>query len=212
MDRKSALLALLGCCLFFSRAPVARGDDDVPDAANPYSIIAERNVFHLNPPPPPAPPPEPTKADLPIIKITGIVRIGNQVRALFVEESKDKKETPTYYNLAAGERQGILEVVKIDPEGQKVDVINSGKAATLTVKEDSLAKSEGSAPPGAVTGTNPAAGPRQFPQFPSFNNRRTPPPSFPGASVPGSAAPASPFPVPMRTRRTTYGGAPGLPQ
>src|SRR5581483_2407294 len=173
MDRKTALVALLGCCLFLSGARWARADD-VNDAANPYSIIPERNVFHLNPPPPPPPPPETTKADLPIIKITGIVRIGDQLRALFVQESKDKKDTtPTYYNLAAGERQGILEVVKIDPVGQKVDVINSGKSTTLTVKDDSLAKSEGSPAAGAVNGTNPATGPRQFPQFPSFNTRRT---------------------------------------
>ena len=208
MDRKWLTFAAGGSFLLLL-AGGAWAHQDATDASNPYSIIAERNVFHLNPPPPPAPPPDTTKADLPVIKITGIVRIGDQTRALFVSEPKDKKDNPTYFNLAEGERQGILEVVKIDPVGQKVEVINSGARATLTIKDDSLAKSEGSPPEGAAgPGERRLPGERHLPAFPGSAGR-FPRPGFPGQNIPGVPSPASPLSIPMRSvRRGSYGQLP----
>ncbi|HWD17994.1 MAG TPA: hypothetical protein VHB20_01845 [Verrucomicrobiae bacterium] len=218
------LQRLLACCLVLgATAPVWAAEE--PDA-NPYAVISERNVFHLNPPPPPAPPPEAPKADLPVIKITGIVKIANRIRALFVSQPKNGKETPTYFNLGEGERDGILQVVKIYPDDQKVDVINSGTPATLTVKEDSLAKNEGPAPaaapgaPGTPGGPGAPGGPRApgFPNMPPLPGgvRRTPVPSFPGMSPPAPEAPAgggTPFAFPTRTpRRIPLGPNGAAPQ
>lgn len=199
MDRKWPILGVLGCCLFLAAGNAAQGQDE----ANPYAIISERNVFHLNPPPPPAPPPEAPKADLPVIKITGIVKIGDQLRALFVSEPKDKKDTPTFYNLAEGEKQGILEVVKIDQMGEKVDVINSGTKATLTMKEDKLAVNQAPTEGGPQAGAGNPRELRHFPQFPTPGSHHFPAPAFPSARAPFPGG-NTPFPVPMRSRRTSY--------
>jgi len=205
MDFKWRKAMALGCCCALVAGRPAKAED-----SNPYSVIAERNVFHLNPPPPPPAPEEAPKADLPVIKITGIVKIGGKIRALFVTQPKNAKDAPTYFNLAEGERDGILEVVKIDVDDQKVDVVNSGKLATLTVKDDSLAISEGTAPAGAGPAAPGANAPPPFPGMPGgmAGARRVPPPAFPGMvgnQNPAGANPGTPYAFPMRTRRTTPG-------
>src|ERR1035441_2153142 len=83
-------------------APVT-AKENADDASNPYSVIVERNIFHLNPPPPP-PEPEKPKIELPVVKITGFVNIGNKSKVLFVSEPKDKKDGAIYYSLAEGEK------------------------------------------------------------------------------------------------------------
>ena len=134
---------MAGCAiLVITSCGVCAEDNDV----NPYAIISSRNVFRLNAVPLPSPEPEVSKADAPAIKITGIIRIGDVARALFVIQPKDSKTSPTYFDLAAGERDGILEVVQINPEARKVDIINSGMPMTLTVKDDSLALNDTGAP------------------------------------------------------------------
>jgi hypothetical protein len=170
------LLLLAGTALCAAVPPAAKpapepAKDAPADSSNPYSIIVEANVFHLNPPPPP-PPPEQPKLDLPEIKITGFVNIGNQSKVLFRSQPKDKKEGPFYYSLTEGENGASgshkLELVKIHPSQDGVDVINDGVAATLTVKDDTL---------GAVAGATPPAAP---------GARREGPPGFtPGNAVPG---------------------------
>ena len=125
------------------------GKENADDTANPYSVIVERNIFHLGSPPPP-PEPEKPKVELPVIKITGFVNIGNQRKVLFEGlPTKDKKE-PTYYSLSEGEKSGTLELVKIHPSQDGVDVINDGTPVTLTVKDDSLAPPPPSAGPSAA--------------------------------------------------------------
>jgi hypothetical protein len=128
---------VLGCFLLAQGWP-AMADDAAAAAANPYAVISERNVFHLNPPPPPPAPEEPPKADLPDIKLSGFLKIGKTTHALFSSFPKDKKDLPTYYDLVDGEKQGILEVVKIHEDKGEVEIINSGTAATLSLKDDSL--------------------------------------------------------------------------
>ena len=152
------------------------------DGSNPYSDIADKNIFRLNPEPPPEVAPAP-KPEIPMVKITGFVRNGRQTRALFVSEPKDKKEAPTYFDLAEGERQGFLELVRIHLDTEEADVINSGVPATLSFKEDSLTPS----PPGP-----PAGGTRTA-----------------DAQKPGGHAATAFFPIPMRRRRLP--GQPPLP-
>ena len=77
------------------------------ESSNPYAVISERNVFHLNPIPPP-PEVDKPKLDLPVIKLSGFFKTGSQTRALFSSEPKKKDEVRTYFNLAAGEKDGIL--------------------------------------------------------------------------------------------------------
>jgi len=194
--------------------PVLADDDNASE--HPYTVIWDRNIFHLNPPPPPVKAEDQVKPDLPVIKITGIIKVGDKVRALFASQPKGGKETVTYFNLAEGERQGILEVVKIDPENESVDIINSGTPATLTVKNDKLAKNEGPPPaqpgqpgqPGAPGIPNPAGGPPGFPQMPTgMQPRRIPAPAM-MAQPGGQPAANSPFAYPMRTRRTNLSAPP----
>jgi hypothetical protein len=132
------------------------------DASNPYSTISERNVFHLNPPPPP-PEAEKVKVDVPAIKLSGFFKVGTKTRALFSSESKKKDEGWTYYNLAEGEKNGILEVVKIDEPNGKVDIVNSGIPATLSLKEDSLQVTAPAAPAAAGGPPKPGGRPSPFP-------------------------------------------------
>jgi hypothetical protein len=113
--------------------PIAHDPDEAPD---PYAVISERNIFHLNPMPP-EPSPEPPKVELPVIKYYGFFKVGHVTKALFCSLPKDKKEEPTYYNLAEGEKAGFLELVKIRFDKGEVDVVNSGTAMTLSLKEDS---------------------------------------------------------------------------
>src|SRR5208337_401721 len=125
---------LLGCVLLAGPALVSALSQD---ASNPYSIISERNVFHLNPPPPP-PEPEKPKLDLPVIKLSGFFKVGHKTRALFSSAPGKKEDGWTYYNLAEGEKDGVLEVLKIEESDGKVEILNSGTRATLSLKEDSL--------------------------------------------------------------------------
>jgi hypothetical protein len=136
MNLKKAVL-LCGCLLLVragSGSPSLPFLAEADDASDPYKIIAERNVFHLNPMPIP-PPPVPPKVELPTIKFSGWFRVGRVTKALFCTLPKDKKETPSYYDLCEGEKAGFLELVKIRYDQGEVDVINSGVAMTLSLKE-----------------------------------------------------------------------------
>jgi hypothetical protein len=163
MHHKWPIVGALAGYLLLTASRPTLAHNDVTNAINPYAVVSQRNVFHLQPPPPP-PPQEVSKADLPVIRITGIIKIGNKPRALFVGSSKNSKESPTYFNLAAGEHDGILEVVRIHYGEETVDIINSGTPMTLTVKDDSLAKNDSEPPapdlpviPGTRMRANPNA-------------------------------------------------------
>jgi len=139
--------------------------ENADDSANPYSVIVERNIFHLNPPPPPPPPVDTTKADLPVVKITGFVNVGDVRKVLFVAQPKDKKEDPIYYSLTEGEKvsngKHDLTLVRIHPRQDGVDVIADGTSMNLTLKDDSLlpsttAPETAAATKGEPTPVNPA--------------------------------------------------------
>ncbi len=202
----------LGCLLFLIgtasgtmpvalRAAVPPGiTPAADDASNPYSVIVERNIFHLNPPPPPPSDADKPKVELPVIKITGFVNIGNKSRVLFLSEPKDKKEGPFYYSLAEGEKSadGKFELVKIHPSQDEVDVINAGVPVTLTVKDDSLGSSPApAASPVAKEGPPSGKPGNGMPGRPMFPPGRGSVPGIP--SVPGAAG--NGFSFPARARR-----------
>jgi len=174
--------------------------ENADDALNPYSVIVERNIFHLNPPPPPASDADKPKVELPVVKITGFVNIGNKSKVLFLSEPKDKKEGPFYYSLAEGEKSadGKFELVKIHPSQDEVDVINAGVPVTLTVKDDSLGSSPApAASPAAKEGPPPGKPGNGMPGRPMFPPGRNSPPGIPG--VPGAGG--NGFSFPARARR-----------
>lgn len=181
-----------------ANSPPGSGSKALMDPSNPYAVIVDRNVFHLNPIPV-EPVAETPKADLPVIKLSGFLKIGTDTRALFSSVPKDKKDSPTYYNLAEGEKDGILEVVKIHEAKGEVDIVNSGTKATLSLKDDSLAAQGPAAPSpsgkpehrfspfaGGFPGRTPGGGRRDFPGRGQFQ--------------PGH--PNMPFPFPARSTRT----------
>jgi hypothetical protein len=192
------VMGTLGCVLLVARmaagVALASPTDGVA-GANPYSVISERNVFHLMPIPPPAPPEKP-KVDLPVVKLSGFVTVAQHTRALFSMTSKEKKEMQ-YFNLAEGEKQDILEVVKIRADQGEVDIVNSGTPVTLTLRDDTLQ------PPAATpaqTDTNNHPMYRHgMPPMPGMGMRGNPaaaqfqPPSNPRDS--GNARPGFPFPT-----------------
>jgi hypothetical protein len=203
MNLRLLVKGLLGCLLFQMAValcaavppglhpPAVVANETADDTANPYSVIVERNIFHLNPPPPP-PEPEKPKVELPVLKITGIVDIGTQKKVLFLSEPKDKKEGPFYYSLVEGEKSADdkLELVKIHPSQDGVDVLNEGVAVTLTMKDDTLGAS---AAPAAAAAAAPA---------------KEKPPGRPGNGMPGrqirpgeSFTPGNGMGFPARARR-----------
>jgi hypothetical protein len=139
----------------------ANSSDASADDSNPYAIITDRNVFRLNPIPPP-PAVEVKPADLPKINLNGFVKIRDITRVLFSIPPKDAKQDTAYYSLALGEKQGILELVKIHPEKGEVDILNSGTPMTLSLASNSVASGGGRGPaPG------PGFGGRRMPNMPT---------------------------------------------
>lgn len=143
------------------------------DDSNPYAAIMRANVFHLTDPPKPVEKPDQVLLTLPKVNISGFVRHADQpVRALFATVPKDPKELPHYFNLAEGEKEDILQVTKIYPNQDAVDVIIAGTPVTLTTKSNSFIQPlppplKGGVPglpaPAAVAYNPPQATPAQNP-------------------------------------------------
>jgi hypothetical protein len=151
---------------------LSSSSDGAGDNSNPYAIITDRNVFRLNPPPPP-PSAEKKPVDMPKVYLSGIIKIGDDVRVLFSIPPKDAKSPTSYFNLSPGEKDDVLELVRVHPDQQEVDVLVNGMPMTLSVASNSLAASGGAVrAPGTRKG--PAPGP--------------PPPGFAGAAPHESSA------------------------
>ena len=172
----------LGCVIGALATASSRSAANDPE--NPYAVIAERNVFRLNPPPPP---PEPDKGPppvLPDVYVTGFVRTGDLWKVYLVTkvENPDPHGAPlnVYLNLREGEKQKVgsgskqaeLELVKLYADKEKIDIINSGTPMTLTMKDNGFGS-------GAAAGTG-AATTRKGQGL----NRRSPP-TIPGVPTPG---------------------------
>lgn len=173
----SGAMALATSVQALTSAPPANVSAD--DNSNPYAVIMDRNVFRLNPIPPPPPPVEQKPKDLPKVYLSGIVKVGDDLRVLFSTPAKDK--TPaTYFKLAVGEKDGELELVKVHPDEQKVDVIVGGTPMTLSMLTDTLTAtgSKGS-------GEAPAPGPGRpgFGRLRQGNALQATPPPAPAAAA-----------------------------
>ncbi len=112
----------------------------VSDEANPYSVIAARNVFGLKPPPIALEPPQGPAPELPEVRLTGFMRKGEQWKVLLAVKTQSPvaraRALTLYLTLVEGDKQGCVELVKAYPEQEKVDIINSGTPVTLTMKEE----------------------------------------------------------------------------
>jgi len=150
MALATSLRALTGVAATATPSSTSYGTGD---NSNPYAVIVDRNVFRLNPPPPPPSAADKKAADLPKVYLNGIIKIGDDVRVLFSIPPKDSKGQTTYFKLAPGERDDVLELVKIHPNQQEVDVLVSGTAMTLSMLSNNLAAAGGKA------SENPAPGP-----------------------------------------------------
>lgn len=140
---------------------------------NPYSAIVRANVFQLKEPPPPPKRDDPAILNLPKVNMTGFrKRDGQAMRALFATVPKDPKESPSYFNLAEGEKDGILEVRHIDPNQQFVDVIIAGTPTTLTISNNSFVQQPPKAGPGnpSIVGARPPQPVAPPVAAPAYNN------------------------------------------
>jgi len=152
--------------LVTATASSAGNSDGTADNSNPYGIIMDRNIFRLNPqPPPPVAAEKPV--ELPKVYLNGIVRVGDDVRVLFSIPPKDSKSQTAYFRLspgemASGEKDDKLELVRIHPNQQEVDVLINGTPETLSVLSNSLASAGGGA-----KGPAPAAAPAVIANAPS---------------------------------------------
>lgn len=166
---------------------------------NPYLAIVERNVFGLKPLPKPeelapAPPPAPPSK----VTLQGIMVLGGKRQVLLKltpppTPGQQPKEQPLI--MSEGERQGALEVVRIDPEAREVEFRDSGTPVTLKLV-DFIAKNTGPVPaapgaPGAPPGVRPGAIPAPTPAVPTLPGVRTLPTPTPTASTASPAVGSS---------------------
>lgn len=121
-----------------------------------YQSIIDRNAFGLNPPPVQtvetnaAPPPA-------NVKLTGFATINGVKRAFFVITPKDPKDPAQYVNLPEGQREGILEVLRISEGEGEVKIKNSGTDSVLSLEKNGF-KPATLAPGVSAAPTNPSGG------------------------------------------------------
>lgn len=186
-----------------------------------YQTIVDRNSFGLNPPvvdtnapPPPTPPAN--------VKLTGFTKLGGELRAYFMILPKDAKEQTQYLSLPEGQREGLLEVVKIMEEESEVLIKNSGTEVTLSLKNNgnnsnkpgSPGQPPGSMPPPPPPVPNMGAAPGAVPSvvYNPNNNAKVVAavPGAPQTAVPGQGG-QQPPPVPGQISPETAAGNTGQP-
>ncbi len=189
---------ILGCVAVAGLVIASAVAETTSDDTNPYSVISDKNVFHLNPPPPPAS--EPTKApDLQKVMLSGFQKVGNRMKVYLAIPAKDPKDT-AYLSLQAGEKANDVEIVNIRAEKQEVDILNTGTAMTLSIASNGFALT-GPAP-GAAGGK--AGGP-PLPGMPG--GRRLP--GMAGLSQPNMPAAVMPSPASRGESAIIVGGGGG---
>ncbi|MGP8201212.1 MAG: hypothetical protein ACLQU4_17110 [Limisphaerales bacterium] len=163
--------------------------DGTGDKSNPYAVIVDRNVFRLNSPPPPVSEADKKAKELPKVYLNGIIRIGDDVRVLFSIPPKDSKGLTSYFKLAPGERDDVLELVRIHSNQQEVDVLVNGTPVTLSLLSNSLAAADSKGATGGPAQQAPPAVLRGGPRVPA-------PPDPPGGSsaiIAGKGRDSSPY-------------------
>jgi hypothetical protein len=160
---------------------VRAASEGTPAEANPYSVISDRNVFHLNPPPPPPSADDAKPVDLPKVILTGIVGKGTTLKVLLAIPPKDSKDFVTYLTLVPGQREHDVELVKIHAEKEEVEIINSGTAQTLSSKSNSYAA--------MAVAPHPGGGLKEEKGVPGLHRQMNP--GFPRPVAPGPSAEAT---------------------
>jgi len=129
------------------------------DNKEQFKVILERNPFGLKEPVAqpvvPTPSPEPPKT----VKLSGIVSIIGPPRAMLVRQEPGQTK-PDYLTLREGEKDGAVEIIRIDADAGEVEIVNGGVKKVLNFKDD---KPTGPAPavagiPGATSGAQPLGG------------------------------------------------------
>jgi hypothetical protein len=137
----SVALALVGVLAVFALWPcrgLAKPGSVVTNNSNPFADIAERNVFGLRPAPDIKLQQGPPKAPIDI-KISGFVKHAKEpTRVLLASVPKDPKQRMKLYNLGVGETRDGVQLVKIHPGQDAVDVVIDGVPQELTVKSNSF--------------------------------------------------------------------------
>jgi len=105
-----------------------------PLSGNPYTSIAVRNVFSLNPPAATPDSAADVDKDLPKITLTGITTILGPLQVLFKTFGGGSPGVPIkdkFYDLAEGQTQDEIEVSRIDPKNELVTFNNHGVVQEL---------------------------------------------------------------------------------
>ncbi|MGO8698235.1 MAG: hypothetical protein ACLQVY_11020 [Limisphaerales bacterium] len=181
MDLRVTKVLGLGLVAAAFFRPAFAAADTAASEANPYAVISDRNVFHLNPPPPP-PSADEKPIDVPKVMLSGFRTVAGRTRVFLVLQPKDPKEVMKFMDLAQGEQNNSVEVVKIDSEKRQVDIVNTGHPMTLTFADNGFAAT--AAPP---TGGRTPGGPPGLP-----GSRRAGLPSIPAHPPQGGFPPVAP--------------------
>lgn len=169
MSSRWTWACVLGCAGMAGLTTVAAAEDSTTADANPYSVISDRNVFHLNPPPPPPKTDEAPPAEERKLILTGLMKKHNAerdaVEVFLAIPPKDGKESMIYLTLAPGDKEHDVELVRVRFDKEEVDVINAGIPETLSVKSNSYASAVPSATHIGAGGAPP------MPGVPGFGHR-----------------------------------------
>jgi hypothetical protein len=91
-----------------------------------------------------------------VINLGGFVQTADQWKVLLAVTTKSgNTATPEYLTMAEGDKEGVVELLKIYPLEDKVDINNSGTPMTLTMKDNGFASAP-AAPPAGGRGGSPA--------------------------------------------------------
>jgi hypothetical protein len=134
-------------CLLCSLALCGAATAVAISSENPYQMVVERNVFALKPPAPPAPDPASIKPPAPKVILNGIITLLGNKRALLKmtpPAAKGEQAKEQSYVLTEGQRDGDLEVIKIDEKAGMVTVNDFGTVTNITF--DTNATKTASAP------------------------------------------------------------------
>jgi hypothetical protein len=185
--------------------------DDIPatpgTSSQRFDGIAARNVFGLRPPVVETNAPQP-EAPLPRVVLNGITTIlANKKALLKVLPQPTKPGQPAKeeaFILGENQREGDIEVLKIDEHARTVKIDNSGRQMTLTFEQTTNSQpSTAYQPPPGGLGMIPNAVNRPLPRtLPSRFPRSAL--SAPGAPLPPGAQ-TSPASVPSATGYSTTG-------
>ncbi|MDB6065791.1 MAG: hypothetical protein JWR26_1999 [Pedosphaera sp.] len=194
---EKTLLCLLGATALVVEVRAAVNDAN-GGGDNPYGAIVQRNIFDLKAPdisnvssPPPAPPLN--------VKLTGLTTIMGYPQALFmVTEPPAPGKPPNKeesFIMVEGERQGALELVKIDVKAGKAQIKNDGIASTIALEVPKAAS------PGTVGQGMPGGPPGMM--HPGFA------PGAPGGGYGHGPVNGAMDPMQTRTpRNSAYNGSP----